>query len=394
MKRLLLILLVLLISVWLGATIAIDPGYVLVAYHKTSIESPLWFAIILLFASFLIFYSLVRLWRNTRALPNRLRNRSTQKHNRNTQELTHQGLLALWQGKTSIAEKKLVKSAINNNLGWINYLFAAQAAHDQNSFEKRDSYLREAYKNMPSAETAANIHQAQFHIDQQHPEHAITILEKIRQKIPNHPFVLRQLTKIHTQLHNWDSFLSLIPQLRKNKILPAPQINVLEQTAYQRLLFSTGTAGNMETLKSLWHKIPRAYHENSLLVHTYTKFLHENNQAKEAESLIRKTLANTWDKNLVREYGLIKSEKTDQQLNHAEAWLKGHPHDPVLLLTLGRLSARNQLWGKARNYFEASIAQQPQAEAYWELGKLLEQLNEPKSAMECFKKGLELVTNN
>ena len=63
----------------------------------------------------------------------------------------------------------------------------------------------------------------------------------------------------------------------------------------------------------------------------------------------------------------------------------------MLLLTLGKISLRNALWGKARSYLESSIAHQPTPEAYRLLGSLLEQLHEPDQAAACYRQGIELV---
>jgi HemY protein len=74
----------------------------------------------------------------------------------------------------------------------------------------------------------------------------------------------------------------------------------------------------------------------------------------------------------------------------AESWLAAHPDEPELLLCLGRLSARDKLWGKARDYFESSYRLQRSAEVCAELGRLLTGLGEPKVAAAYFREGLLL----
>jgi uncharacterized protein HemY len=78
------------------------------------------------------------------------------------------------------------------------------------------------------------------------------------------------------------------------------------------------------------------------------------------------------------------------QLNQLELWLGEYGKHPELLLALGRLSIRNQLWGKAQAYLEASNGIEPRAETYCELGKLLRGLEEFEKANSCFYKGLQL----
>lgn len=82
----------------------------------------------------------------------------------------------------------------------------------------------------------------------------------------------------------------------------------------------------------------------------------------------------------------------NRQLVIAGAWLKMYGQQPELLLTLGRLCMRVQLWGKARDYFEKCLALGPDAEASLEYGKLLEQLDEPNAAMQKYRDGLARLT--
>jgi HemY protein len=71
MKRFLIFLLVLLVSVWIGIEIAIDPGYVLITRNKLAIEMPLWLTVIGLLTSFIVIYFLIRVIRCFCALPKR-----------------------------------------------------------------------------------------------------------------------------------------------------------------------------------------------------------------------------------------------------------------------------------------------------------------------------------
>jgi HemY protein len=77
----------------------------------------------------------------------------------------------------------------------------------------------------------------------------------------------------------------------------------------------------------------------------------------------------------VTHYGLVQGQKPSEQLINAENWLKQKPNNPILLLALGRLSLRNELWGKALEYFEDSHRLLPRSESYAELSRLSLKLN-------------------
>src|SRR5690606_3817398 len=93
-------------------------------------------------------------------------------------------------------------------------------------------------------------------------------------------------------------------------------------------------------------------------------------------------LAAQWQEPLVRRYSLVSLQADDalaiKQLERAEAWHQERQRDARLLLALGRLSLRNQLWGKARDYFEHSMRVQPDTEDVAELARLLQNLREPE----------------
>ena len=52
----------------------------------------------------------------------------------------------------------------------------------------------------------------------------------------------------------------------------------------------------------------------------------------------------------------------------------------MLLLALGFICMQQELWGKARNYLEASLAIEPSHTAFVRLGQLLERMGEPEEA--------------
>lgn len=391
MKRLLLILIVLLISIWLGAGIAADPGYVLVAYKKWTMELPLWFAFVLLLVLFELLYGLARLWRNLRSLPKRLYGRSLQRQNRNAQNLTKQGLLLLAADKPVAAEKKLLRGLAHNSMPWVNYLAVAYIANANNDLAKANDYLQKASEITPEAQVAISLAQAHFCFEQQQWDQALATLKHLHLLMPKHTYVLSLLARVYLQLKDWRGLLDLLPTLRKYKVFSLEKITDLEIQTYHGLLFKASHENDLSALQRIWQSLPRTLCENPRLVSCYAKFLIANHVDDEAEKLLSKTLSKVWDDKLAYLYGFVKSVKPDRQLMNAEGWLKSHPNNAVLLLSAGRLCMYNQLWGKARSYFEASVVCDPQPGAYQELAKLLEQLGEQAAAKDCYIRGLELA---
>jgi len=93
----------------------------------------------------------------------------------------------------------------------------------------------------------------------------------------------------------------------------------------------------------------------------------------------------------VRAYGEVSGKDPLKQLKKAESWLKAHPEDGLLLLTVARLCMLNELWGKARSYLESSLALSPDPDAYALYGRLLDQLGERDQAALAYHSGLSLL---
>ncbi len=76
------------------------------------------------------------------------------------------------------------------------------------------------------------------------------------------------------------------------------------------------------------------------------------------------------------------------RIDQAERWLQARPEDAHLMLVLGRLCAHAELWGKAHDYLEASLAREDSHAARLELARLAERLGRP--AAELYRRAAEL----
>ena len=67
------------------------------------------------------------------------------------------------------------------------------------------------------------------------------------------------------------------------------------------------------------------------------------------------------------------------QIEKCEAWLREHPNDAELALTLGVLCLRQKLWGKAQRYLEQALSDATDADNVREAHLKLAQLHEAES---------------
>lgn len=388
MRRFLILLLILIGSVWLGLKLAADPGYALFSYQHWSVEMPLWFAVLALTLFLCVFYFIFHFVDSIDLSLYRFKNWLRWRRKNKAYSKTNRGLIELIEGRWSQAESFLLDGVGRSDAPLVNYLAAAKAAHEQGAYDRCDKYIRKAHEASPQAEIAIALTQARLQLNQGQLEQALAALKHLYSIAPRQTLMLQLLQKIYLQLNDWSALLKLIPNLRKAKIVNTVQAAQLEKTCYQGLL--RGTAVN-----EVWEQIPSKFKKDPEILRAYAEcMLKDTNSAQQLELLIRKSLKQSWNKDLARLYGLLPTTDPKNQLSQAQSWLAQYEHQPVLLLTVGRLCVRCQLWGKARQYFEESIKLDPTPEAYIEYGKLLEQLGEANLALQNYKEGLRHVICN
>ena len=397
MKRLYVIVFLLIAAAaCVGLAISEDAGYVLVAYKNFRYESSLWASLAVLVILWLVIWGiklLVELFSVSTGLVNpwSRRNRS-----RRIQLAIEQGQMDLAEGRWASAQKHLTRAAEAERQPLLFYLGAARAANELGRYEESDSLLERALERQPQAELAIALNHAQLQVDRADTEGALNTLQAMHERHPHNVQVLRQLQRLHQQRGDWSALIRLLPELRKDKVLPAQELAELERRAWGQNLGlaaqrDTGGEAGLQSLTLAWQQLTSAQRQEPTLVLAYAEQLRRLGAQSEAEEVVRGALKRTYDSHLVRLYGLLRGSDPAKQLQTAEGWLKAHPADASLLLTLGRLCLQNSLWGKARDYFESSLKLERNPETCAELARLLAQLGDTARSNQLFQEGLNLL---
>ncbi|HHQ14386.1 MAG TPA: tetratricopeptide repeat protein [Chromatiales bacterium] len=361
-----------------------DNGYVLINFRGYSVEMSLPILLFLLVVAYLLVRLIIRIWRAPRELGAAAGRASA----RRAGQQTTKGLIALSEGKLSRGERLLTKAASNSPAPLLHYLTAARAAQMQGDHERRDDWLRIAYEQDPGAVNAVLLTQAELQMYHGEPEQALASLNRILEKHPQHPEALRLLATLRDHEQDWKALAELLPALRKQKNIPPEQLEKWTLDAWRGLLSEPDL--DRAGIEQLWKALPRAMRKHPELIRARLQALVRCHALTEAAAEISKALKKNWDESLVRLYGEIEPRNPAEQLAKLESWLRERPEDPELLLAAGRACVRNQLWGKARSYFESSLAVRPSAEAYGALGQLMLRIGEDAAATDAFCRGLAL----
>lgn len=374
-------------------------GYVLIAFGNYTIDMSLWTLVLLVLVSWALLRLLKYLLRvmiepGQKFFRNRISVRDQRYRKR-----TAKGLLQFIEGRWSQARNSLKRAAKHSDMPLVNYLAAANAAYELGDKEDANRLLVKAEQVAPGGELAIGLAQAKMYLHDKRYEEALAIIQRLHQSVPDHPLVLRLLESAHRGLKDWRSLEKLLPDLRRFKVYDKPKLLRVEAEVYSSLMVvlaaqakRSGKAEDTEVLVQLWQEMPREIRAAKQVLLSYISSLHQLGEMNLAESLLRKALKSNWDDALVRLYGIVGGDDPQKQLIIAETWLRERPNDPELMLALGRLSQRNQLWGKARDYLESSLALRAQPDAYAELARLMVQLGEHEKSAQYYQQGLMLST--
>jgi HemY protein len=389
------LLLVVLISVVYLVLNNIDPGYVLIYVGGYSFETTLVALALAVLGLWALCNLLVWLLRTL----NPLRLRNTRLFRRffkakDPLSLSQQGLQDLLLGNWQQAYRALVESAESVENPTANYLAAALAA-----FQRGDragwSFCLERAEKKGSA-VAQGVRSLRAYLETRSGEHrvAMNILQDVQHDTPNQPWVLEQLQVNYRALADWDGLETILPELEKRQVLNPQALLQLQVEVYQHQLQSAADESE-SLLRQQWKHLPKPLRSNAALNGLYIHQLLRYGHEVEASTLLTNFLKKEWSDDLVALLAQVNTDKPQQQLALLENCLKQHPDNAVLLLTLGKLSLRNQLWRKGRDYFESALkaSQTPQlsAQINVELARLLEQLGEHDQSLLCYQRAVQIT---
>lgn len=360
MRSTIFLLLVLLAAVAAGVAVAKDPGYALFSYRDWAVEMPLWLAFSLALFVLMIFYVLIKMIENLRLYGSAVSSWNRQRQRNYAHKMLCHGLIELIEGRWCEAEKSLTRKVRRSDTSLVNYIMAAKAAHAQRKYDKRDEYLRLAHQHNPEAKIAIGLTQAHLQMDQKQLEQALATLKQLQRYSPRHACIIKALYQVNLELKDWSQLRELMPKIEKLNLLNVDQIRDLEKLVHQRLLQD---AVHIDELLKLWSGVARRIKKEAVVILAFSQKLIAFGEQHQAEKILRENLSYAWDDRLALAY-LNLEENAERQLKAAEGWQKSDKKNAVLLLLLAVFSERLQIWGKAKNYYEASLQLSPDSFTY------------------------------
>lgn len=357
-----------------------DPGLVQIHFRGWTVETSvlvLALAVLLIWA---LAWLLLRLWRMPSETARRMREQ------RALVQL-EKGLLALTEGDWSTAERALQKSADSHGRTTARYLAAAEAADGQDAGDRAEWYLEQADTRNRKQRFLVELTRARILTANGQYDEARQVLEDLQSRRRRHPQVLELLARCYRELGQWDALLKLMPAMQKAGVVDDERAGELRQQAAMADLQRSRDAAD---LQSRFRDLPRPMQRTAEVVGAYAEQAIRLGAPELTEEPIRNSLKVEWVSSLLAPYGEPGPEDASKRLQQCEKWLAEHPDDHWLHLALGRLCAREELWGKARHHMIRSLEIKPTVSGYDALGQLLERKGELEVSMVCFRNALRI----
>ena len=363
-------------------------AYTLIVWPPYRVQISLNLLVLLLLLGFCLLYAVTRIVARVLELPSVVAAFRERQRREGAAKAFSDSVCLFYEGRYGQALKQAEKAYSDVDYPGIAALLAAKSAHAMHDRERKRHWLDEAGKHDQTVRKARLMVEAELAIADRRYDDAARFLDTLRAQGNRHIAALRLALQLEQGRGRWDEVARLARQLRKVNALSSEQAAPLIRRAMIERLKDAD--GDLPPLERLWQQIPADARKDTGFLERAVPYLIGAKDEKLAHEAIEHALAEEWSSELAALYGCCKSEDLRRQLSSAEAWLHEHPDDADLLLALGRLCLRAQLWGKAQSYLEASLSRRVSRVTHLELAKLADMLERVEEANRHYREAAAL----
>ena len=390
MRLLLVFLLLGAIAVAVALFARINVGYVLVVSPPYRLEISLNAFLLVLAALFTLLYLVVRFARRLSRLPAEVREHRRAQQVERARARQDEAVVGLLEGRYGRAKQAAEAALAIPHSSGLAALIGARAALEMRDFAGAQALLGRADAQVGSLAVPRMMLEAELALEQGRPADALARLAELKREAGSHTAALRLELRTLTQAGRHAETPPLIDQLHKRKVYDTRQAELLRATAHAEALAGAvlRPAGPARVLAAPARERARAAAGGALPPRGASWCW---------AGIARRPSCScaAWSGSGSRRWSTCTPTAAlpdaTRQLETAERWLPQHSQDAVLLAALGRLCERQQLWGKAQTYFEASLALDDQWRTHVALGELLARIGAHEAASAHLAAALRLA---
>ncbi|RPH61778.1 MAG: heme biosynthesis protein HemY [Burkholderiales bacterium] len=357
-------------------------GNIAVLWPPYRVDVSVNLAVLVIVIAFVVLHLLLVTLSNALNLPARVREYRERRRRETALAGLRDSLLALFEGRFGRAER-LAQSALGDrSLAGVASLVAARAAHRMRETERRDRWL-DAAREESGAANAQLMTAAELAVEDHRSADAIAAIETMQAGGPRHIHALRIALRAYEQSGNWPTLLQALRQVEKRDALHPAAIRGLKIRAWRALFESR--RDDPGAVQELYASLAAADREIDEIAESAAQAFAATGQVAQAARIVEQALEARMVVPLVSLYGLLDAVPARDRLRRAEGWRARYGDEPSLLVTLGRLCAAEQLWGKAEEFLVLAERVAPGREVHLLLAQLYEQLGRTDEANDRYR---------
>lgn len=380
----LLLLFVAAVAVVWGASA--NTGYALIVLPPWRIELSFNFLVLLLCFVFILAYAALRLLSWLWHIPSRASAYQQRRKREKSGEVFQDAVRFLFEGRFGQALKRASEAYAAGRAPALAALIAARSAQRLGDPVRQQDWLDKAKAADARNESATLMLEAEMLIEARDFKAALAVLARLQGREGRHIAALRLELRARQGLEDWDGALKLLRQLAKRDALSPALVPVLTRQALLGKIAQCSQ--DAAALRAELAAIPRDERQLPVVI-ALAEALAGAQETAAAQALIEESVARNldglWESPLIALYGQLSGGEQTARIGQAESWLREHRSHAELLLALGRMCARQRLWGKAQSYLEASLGFARTQDAHLELARLFEQLAHPEEANKHYR---------
>ncbi len=368
-------------------------GNVLLLVHPWRVELSLTLAILILLAVFIILHLLLRTVSWFGSSPNRFRSWRNNKVMQRDQLLLENSWSNFLEGRFQQSTKdltKLVSKGHSNNIKALAAIAGAKAAHHAKQNHKRDELLTQATslsKSNIKLKQALSIVKSEILLDDNRAEESLALLESLQDTGAKYHHASWLLLCAYKQLGNHEKVLSLTKSLaKKGAISDSTAKEFISESAVAHM-----NNASHDEVKKIWNELKP---DEKLIPEVAIAAAHvfeKDNRSEEAGKILEAAISKERNDRLINAYANCPDDQVQRRLNMAEQWNKSSPDNKELLISLGALCIRAELWGKAEHYLQQSLKLGEDRRSNLLLGTLYSEIDKPTEATKYWKRASNLV---
>jgi HemY protein len=356
----------------------INEGYALFVAPPYRVELTLNTFLILLVLLVVVVHALLRVVSRLARLPRVVREHRRRQQLERARSRFDAAVVALIEGRGGKARQYAGEALEIPQSSPVAALVGARAALDMRDYDAALALLARPDAQVTSLAVPRLMLEAEIALERGQPSEALARLADLRREAGLHTAALRLELRALTAAGRHGEVPALVDQLVRRKVYDPEQAHVLRARAHADAI--AALAHDATGLRAYWGRLTDADRAQPMVAEAAARAYLGQHADREAAEIIVRALERTWEPRLVQWYAECRTPDATRQLETTERWLVEHSQDAALLYALGRLCERQELWGKAQTYLEASLALDNHWRTHVALGELFASLGRTDQA--------------